>query len=97
MVKPSWRISGSVASHRRSAAEVKLDVGGDEIRARSDKRAAVAEAGRQRSAALALEQREVLGRRRGAQAWLVGQPHDRHEWMVLEVLADRQVDSPLDA
>jgi hypothetical protein len=53
--------------------------------------------GRQRSAALALEKREVLGRHRGAQAWLVGQPHDRHEWMVLEVLADRQVDSRLDA
>ena len=72
-------------------------LGGDEIRARSYKRAAVAEAGRQRSAALALEQREVVGRHRGAQAWLFGQPHDRHEWMVLEALADRQGDSRLDA
>ena len=50
----------------------------------------------QRAAALALEQREVLGRERAEQRLLVGQVVELRHAVVLQVLADRQVLAHLD-
>jgi hypothetical protein len=76
---------------------VELDVRRRKFLAGADEGATVAKAGRQRPATLLLEQRQVGGRHRGAQALLAGAPHQHGHQMVLEVAAHRQVNPRLDA
>ena len=79
------------------AAEVKLDVGRFELRPGSDERASLGEAGRERSTPLVLEQRDVLWPHcRASQALVIGKPHEPGEWVIVEVVTDRQIDPRLD-
>jgi hypothetical protein len=97
MVKPSSATGGSASSLGTAPrGEVELDVGRLESLARSDEGASLGKGGGEWSPPPALEEREVLGRHRGAQALIVGEPDERDVGMVLEVVPDRQLGPRLD-
>ena len=75
----------------RRRGEVELDVRRRQVRARPEEAARLGVVRRQRPAALALEEREVLGREDPEETGLVGEVVDVDHAVVLQVLADRQV------